>query len=178
MNTDLSKVLILDIETSGINPRKNGMLSLGATNLKRAWNFYGECRIPAGREVNPYALGINGFTTFQCYDEGLNTDVELLHRFVASVSAQYESDKVIVAGHNVGSFDIQFLNEIAARGEICLPFSYRTIDLHSLAFGKYHRSMTHKQICEALHLPSEPIPHNALSGARSEAAAIELLLAA
>ncbi len=80
---------------------------------------------------------------------------------------------------------ILFLEEIWSRledskklelGGLKFPFSYRTIDLHSLAFAATGESMSHAQICDFLNMPQEPKPHHALYGAISESGAIATLI--
>lgn len=167
-------MIILDIETSGVNPYKHGMLSLGAVDFNTKEEFYGECRLTEGREITPVALEINGFTEAQIQDINKQSDIELYLSFC--MWAQRRDP--LLAGHNIGHFDILFLEEIHSRlpmeGEK-FPFPYRTVDLHSIAFSIYRESLSHDKICEKLGLPKEPKPHNALEGAKSEAEAFNIL---
>jgi hypothetical protein len=153
------------------------MLSLGAVDYLTGDTFYGECRLTEGREIEPIALQINGFTEKQARDPQKQSDMDLFLRFV--MWTQTLSSKVL-GGHNVGHFDIIFLEEIYSRIPHTFlpkfPFSYRTVDLHSIAYAKFGESLTHSQICEKLGLTPEPKPHNALEGAKSERAALEVLL--
>lgn len=175
-------MVILDIETSGIDPRINGMLSLGAVDYETGEEFYGECYLTQGRIANPIALEINGFSEAEIKrpDNQLSgvkdTDITLYLRF----KKWAETRSKVLGGHNVGHFDILFLEEIYGR-EDCLPkhkfpFAYRTVDLHSVAYAKLGESLGHEKICERLGLPVEVKPHNALNGARSECEAFKILL--
>ncbi len=170
-------MIVTDIETSGLDARLNGMLSLGAVDYKTGAKFYGECRITDDREANPFALQINGFTEKQARDTSKQSDKDLLLKFVMFAKT---CDSNVLAGHNVGHFDIIFLEEIFSRinSEFLpkFPFSYRTVDLHSLAYARFGESLTHEQICVRLGLTPEEKPHNALQGAVSECAAIKRLL--
>ena len=174
-------MIIVDIETSGVNPNKNGMLSIGAVDLDSNQEFYLECQLTEGREVEPIALEINGFTLENIRHENKLTDTEALLTFCRWT--ERFKDKML-GGHNIGHLDILFLEEIWSRidsgflGGIKpkFPFSYRTVDLHSISYAEFGESLTHPQICEALGLTPEPKPHNALEGAKSEAAAFRLLL--
>ena len=173
-------MIIVDIETSGISPYKNGMLSIGAVDLDSNQQFYLECQLTEGREVDDIALQMNGFTLENIRDANKLTDTEALLTFCHW--AEKLKDKTL-GGHNIGHFDILFLEEIWSRldsgflGGIKpkFPFSHRTVDLHSIAYDKFRESLSHAQICKALGLPEEPKPHNALEGAKSEAAALRLL---
>lgn len=170
-------MIITDIETSGVSATKNGMLSLGAVDYFSGETFYGECRLTEGREITPIALEINGFTEEQVRDPQKQSDMDLLLRF--SMWAKPRNTKIL-AGHNIGHFDILFLEEVFERvaptfkGKF--PFSYKTVDLHSLAYARFGESLTHEQICVRLGLASEPKPHNALQGALSERVAFQMLL--
>jgi DNA polymerase III epsilon subunit-like protein len=167
-------MIILDIETSGISPYKNGMLSLGAVDFNTKEEFYGECKLTEGREITPIALEINGFTVEQVNDPNKQSDVELYLAFCLWAQKR----EPLLAGHNIGHFDILFLEEIHTRlpfeGEK-FPFPYRTIDLHSVFYALYKESLSHDKICDRLGLPCEPKPHNALGGAKSEAEAFHTL---
>lgn len=174
-------MIIVDIETSGLDPKINGMLSLGAVDLETNQEFYVECFLGEGREINDRALEINGFTQEQIKDTNKLTDVEAIIAFCRWT--ERFQDKML-GGHNIGHFDILFLEEIWSRVESgCFeglkpkfPFSYRTVDLHSIAYSRFKQSLTHEEICIKLGLPPEPKPHNALEGARSEASAFRFLL--
>lgn len=168
------RYIVTDVETSGISPHYNSLLSIGAVNYMTGDEFYGECY--CDKAVNEKALEINGFTLQQIKDFSKDSPIELVRKFF-SWSVGFHP-KPIMMGHNVGHFDILFLEEVHASSAISepFPFSYRTIDLHSLAFAKFKESLTHERICQLLGLPVEPKPHNALSGARSERAAFQILL--
>lgn len=168
-------MIILDIETTGTDPLRNCLVSLGAVDFETGEEFYGECRIYHDSEVHPIALQINGFTEEQIYNPARPPAHELYDCFL--VWSERFSDKLI-AGHNVGHFDILFLEKLhkILPQETKWPFGYRTLDLHSVAFKVLGKSLSHERICDALGLPVEPKPHNALSGARSERDAFKLLL--
>lgn len=166
-------MIVLDIETSGVSAIKNSMLSLGAVKYDTGEEFYAECRITAGRVVEPIALEINGFTLEEIQADGKASDVDIYERF-----KHWAAGDKLLAGHNVGHFDIIFLEEIHERlygANVKFPFSYRTVDLHSIAYARFGESLTHEQICLKLGLMPEPKPHNALQGARSERAAFQML---
>jgi DNA polymerase III alpha subunit (gram-positive type) len=170
-------MIILDKETSGISPYINGALSLGAVDFQTGETFYGECRLTEGRVANQKALEINGFTPEQISDPAKQSDVQLYMSFVDWATSKDRGN--VLGGHNIGHFDILFLEEIHTRSPIKdqkFPFSYRTVDLHTLGYQKFGISLSHEQVCVKLGLPPEPKPHNALEGALSELAAIKLLL--
>jgi DNA polymerase III epsilon subunit-like protein len=173
-------MIVVDIETSGLSPHKHGMLSLGAVDLDSGQEFYGECQLATGRSIDSYALELNGFSEESIKDENKMSDIELFWTFVRF--CQKFKDNTL-GGHNIGHLDLLFLEEIFSRSQGILPdqlrkfpFSYRTVDLHSVFYAKHKISLSHKDICLHLGLEPEPTPHNALNGARSETNAFRLLL--
>lgn len=87
--------------------------------------------------------------------------------------------KPIWAGHNIGHFDILFLERYHNDfyPGLLWSFGYRTLDLHSIAYAVLRKSLSHENICKELGLSPEPKPHNALAGALSECAAFKALFA-
>lgn len=176
-------MIILDIETSGVSPQENGVLSLGAVDSRSDAEFYMECKLRHGAIAHPRALEINGFSDEEIRDHRKPTDIEVYEKFLwwtEEIKNHYGYTKpIVLAGHNIGHFDILFLEEIHTRSEmqqLKFPFPYRTVDLHSLAYGRFGESLSHEEICIKLGLQPEPKPHHALYGARSEKEAIKLLL--
>ena len=183
-------MIILDIETGGLKPIINPLLSIGAVTLNGKWDFYGECRMDHFQKASETALEINGFSRSKfdprdpAFDwEGSESEVELYLRFLRWVElvAQNEGAEYVkdFGGHNVSGFDIAWLKAIHEKYLPPLfrfPLPYRTVDLHSLGYAAFGKSMSHKDICIALGLAPEPEPHNALAGAKSERDAIKVLL--
>ncbi len=172
-------MLITDVETSGLSPYKHGLCSIGAVHFETGEEFYAECRVSDDRVIDQFALNVNGFTIEQLKDLNKKTDIEIYQDFIkwAADFGGFKNGNVL-GGHNVGHFDILWLEEINARVEpkIKFPFSYRQVDLHTLGFARFGESLSHEQICIRLGLKPEQKPHNALCGARSERDAIKLLL--
>lgn len=167
-------MIILDIETTGTDPKRHCMLSLGAVDFETGKEFYGECSIFQHSEVDPIALNINGMN-IEDHQPGKKMNPIRLYLDFVDWAEDYSN---ILAGHNVGHFDILFLehyNRISGQA-MEFPFSFRTVDLHSVAFMVFRESLKHSDICKRLGLPPEPTPHHALYGARSERDAFKLLL--
>lgn len=179
-------MLVVDVETTGLNPYRNGILSIGAVNFKYPENYYyAEGRPQASVVLEKRALEINGFT-----EEELRAlpkpMIEVMVEFYEWINQQPKDTPLIIGGHNVG-FDIWFLR---AEHERCglknsiVPFKYRGMDLHSTAMAHYALKkgfmypgdMPADYIQEKLGLPIEPSPHNALNGAVFEAECFSRLL--
>lgn len=180
-------MLILDIEGSGTNYEKHSILSIGALDLQHPENqFYGECRLWDGAHVMEEALKVNGFTESEITDLTKETEAELITRFLSW--SESLSDRTI-GGQNP-SFDRDMSRAAAERAGINWNLAYRTIDTHSLAWMHMIKrgltppvSVEHKRSALDLDailvycgIPSEPEPHNALTGAFCHAEVISRLL--
>lgn len=175
----IGQLIIGDGETSGLSPIENGLLSWGAVDYLTGDEFYGECYLTRGRVATKEAMDVNDIGWAKLTDYSLIPDTQLVLNFFRWAKPRAK----ILGGHNVGHFDILFLEEIYSRfpdefkAEFPkFPFSYRTVDLHSVGYAKWGESLTHSQICEKLGLEPEPKPHNALEGAKSETAAFKAIL--
>jgi len=174
-------MIVLDIETTGTDPKKHCMLSLGAVDYDSGEEFYGECSVYSTSVVDPVALEINGFKG-ENVQPGKKQFPHDLYLAFEQWSAKFPDR--LLAGHNIGHLDLLFIevlhdfisNPYFGGDGRKFPFGYRTLDLHSVAFAKLGRSLSHEGICTALGLPKEPNPHNALAGARSEREAFLRLL--
>lgn len=170
-----SFMIVIDTETSGLSPAINSILSIGAVDLDSGHSFYGECFITPFRQVESAALAVNGFSMASIEDQSKPSDGLLYASFLEwALDGKRER---LLGGQQVGSFDILFLREIHDRTQaVKWPFGHRSVDLHSVAFAKFGRSMSLDDILVSVGLSPEPRPHNALNGARLEAVAFKLLL--
>lgn len=157
----------VDVETSGIDPNKSSLLSIGAVNINNLSDFfYAECRAFPDAEIHEGALKVNGFTIDQINAQPL-TEAEIIKDFF-----QWLKAGPMMIAHN-SSFDSSFIAAAALRAQLPNPFGFRTIDIHSIV----HTHITQRNetppgrlsLNECLNyfdLPKEPDPHNALTGAR------------
>ncbi|KKW47445.1 hypothetical protein A3C21_01390 [Candidatus Kaiserbacteria bacterium RIFCSPHIGHO2_02_FULL_59_21] len=181
-------MLIVDVEASGVEYRTHSIVSVGALDFANPRNrFYEECRVWDGAHVMDEALAVNGFTKEQVIDPKKQSEADLIHAFLDWSDGVAERT---LAAQNV-SFDRDFLKAAAERaGHTEWPFSYRTIDTHTLAYMhmvtrglqppvdsvKKHSALDLDATLEYCGIPSEPAPHNALTGALSHAEVISRLL--
>lgn len=168
-------MIILDVESSGLDPKKHSVLSIGAIDLDEPTNqFYDECRAWDGAQIEKEALEVNGFTETEARDSNRKSEAELIKAFVA-----WATDRPQVrtfAAQNV-AFDRGFVEAACGRAGIEFPFAHRTIDTHTLVWAhmrfrgieppvENHRSAINMKAALAYcGLPEEPKPHNALTGA-------------
>ena len=170
-------MIVLDIETSGLEPLRHSILSIGALDqLEPSNQFYGECCVWDGSDIQDEALAINGFTRDDCFDTARAYEAELITAFVAWATSRPQVR--ILAAQNP-SFDLEFVQAVCARAGIACPFGKRTIDVHSLVWvhmqqrgsvapldTKLRSGINLDYALRYCGIPEEPKPHNALMGAK------------
>jgi DNA polymerase III epsilon subunit-like protein len=180
-------MLIVDIEASGTNYQKHSIVSIGAVDFDDPSNrFYEECQIWDGAHIMDGALEVNGFTEAEITDTSKQTEAEIVQKFIEW--SQSLPDRTLT-GQNI-SFDRDFLRAGAQRAGFNWDFAYRTIDTHSLCWmhiikrgNKPPVDPQHKRsnldlnaVLRYCGVPSEPDPHNALTGALCHAEVTARLL--
>lgn len=180
-------MLVIDIEGSGTEPEKHSIVSIGALDLKQPNNsFYGECRVWDGAHIMEEALKVNGFTEAEIITKDKQPESELVTAFLEW--SQHLDDRTL-AGQNV-SYDRDMLKAAALRSGLSWDLAHRTIDTHTLCYmhmvkrglappiDPQHRrsSLDLDAILNYCGIPSEPTPHNAMTGALSHAEVISRLL--
>src|SRR5512143_1527102 len=101
----MGAMIVVDVETSGINPQWHCIVSIGAVDFEHPDRmFYRECRIPEGTAVEAGALAVNGFTLEQLTDDAKPTLEATVGEFIAWCRG---CDERTLAGHNT-SFDRDF----------------------------------------------------------------------
>ena len=179
-------MIVLDIETSGLDPAENGLLSIGAVDfLRPSQTFYGECRIRQGEKIVNEALEVNGFSPEEAKSKQKVSTRELIKEFDTWLQSR---NVKVVAGLHVAAFDVPFLVAKAGQCDVAIRLHKRSIDLHSLAYAKMlslgrvipltdgWSVMDTDTIHPFCGLPKEPKPHNALSGAKWEAESFSRLI--
>jgi DNA polymerase III epsilon subunit-like protein len=186
-------MIVLDVETTGLNPRITSIVSVGAVyfeNPEKPLPFYGECRIWDGAEIpsEDRALEVNGFT-----EEDIKSPAKLAQDILLKDFLLWtEGIKDKTLGGQNPSFDRDFIIASLNRYSLKSPFSIRTrtIDLHSLAYADHLKrgipipldkeregsNLGLNTILNYVGLPKEPRPHNALTGAKMEAEAIHRII--
>ncbi len=176
-------MIVLDVESTSLNPVTGSILSLGALDLDDPTNqFYDECRIWDGAHVTDEALAINGFTREQITDSSKQTEEELVKAFIAWATDKPKNR--ILAAQNV-SFDLEYVQEACKRAGLECPFGKRTIDTHTLVWlhmterglrpplnESHHSAINLDTALTYCGLPGEPKPHNGLTGAKCHAEVI------
>lgn len=180
-------MIVIDIESSGTEPGVHSIVSLGAIDFEHPENqFYDACRVWDGAHIMDEALAVNGFTREMITDPTKKSEAEVIKAFLAWCSGF--ADRTF-AGQNV-SFDRDFVRLACERAGVNYSFAHRTIDTHTLCWMhmvqrgfappidpvKHHSALNLDAVLNYCGIPSEPEPHNALTGALSHAEVISRLL--
>jgi DNA polymerase III epsilon subunit-like protein len=162
-------MIVVDIETTGMEPGRNSLLSIGAVEFENPDNmFYGECRVDKGAEVANIALKINGFTRKQINDPKKTTSRELLKNFVKW--SRGVKDKKL-AGDNIW-FDIGFLGEYFRKLKMRWIFGKKSVELHEISAFTAGVPWSLDAVLYMVGIPPRDSSHNALNDAELTAEAI------
>ncbi len=158
------KIALVDIETNGLDPRKNEILEIGAIVFESEsldvidkMNIKVKMERPEDGDLRAYA--VNGYKPEEWID------AVPIKQALIKMSRRVEG--AIFCAYNV-TFDWSFLDEASKRAGVPLGFHYHKICLMSLAFAKHRKVMTMKGCCIALGVPPEADVHRALNGALAE----------
>jgi len=170
-------MIVVDVETTGLDSKRNSIVSIGALEFQDPENqFYQECIIWPGAEIEQGALDINGFR-----EEHIKKNKPTLEQTMKGfVEWTKNIPAKIIAGQNPG-FDRGFLENSAERYDIEWSIGRRTIDLHTLCYAhmmrrRMERKINSDEIMEYVGIPAEPKPHIALNGALWEAEAFSRII--
>lgn len=163
----------VDVETSGTDPVKSGILSIGACNFKNKNYFYIENKLREDAYVDDYSLKVNGFTKEDIYDVNKANELEALQALIEFAN---QNKTFLIIGKNP-QFDYNFLKNIWIRNGMSLndfPFSYRLIDISGFVISSWlqarnpipEKGLSSGAIQNILDVEEEPKPHNALNGAK------------
>ena len=136
--------IVIDIETSGLNPATDGLLELAAVFLQLDDRGKMIAQKTAAYQIEPFfgarledaALEINGIDPFHPFRFAIPEN-QALHRLFAEVRTALESTscyRAVLVGHNAW-FDLSFLLSAAKRSGIQqIPFhAFTSFDTASLA---------------------------------------------
>ena len=177
-------MIIVDVETTGLNPQKHSIVSIGGIEFHNSKNqLYQECRIWEGAEIDREALVINGFTE----ESVKNINKQTLEETIKQFATWAQTKTGIIAGANP-EFDREFLKASFKRYNIPWNYNVITLDIRAIWYAHSLKSkhplkmrngkiiVNFDAVLAYVGLPSEPKPHNALTGAKLEAEAFSRLI--
>jgi len=127
-------MIVVDIETSGLNFLKNGIWQIGAIDTDDSDNFFlDECRIDDEEIATKEALDICGITEQYIRNKHAQSQKELLEKFFKWCNKSKSRNFVC----QNPQFDTTFLRTKAEKHDLDYPFHFRSYDLHSIASLKY-----------------------------------------
>ena len=175
-------MFIIDVETSGLDELKNGIIEVGALKFESPRiSYYSICRLDEDDEIDEDSLKINGQTREQVRDPNRLTQKQALTELFGLVEKEKD---FYAAGENVGGFDLRFIKARTKKYLLKYPFQYRSYDLHSVASLKYEQIFKQlpinngktelglPKILEFVGLKDERKIHNALEYCKLEAETI------
>lgn len=183
----MSKVLYFDLETTGLDPKLNGVIQLAGiieVDGKEVDEFDIKMQPFKDDKISPEALAVNGVTLadIEQYKSAKDAHQEFINILGRHVDKFGRNDKYYPAGYNV-SFDINFLGEwFRKNGDKYLGswWNWRYLDprpyFHALNFqGKLDvENMKLETICKHYGIHIEA--HDALSDIRATRELIQMML--
>lgn len=171
-------LVVIDLETSGLNPVEHGILEIGAVKLATGEEFECRCRLGEEFKYDPRVYPVNHIGESEARDE----------RFMSETAAVSEllmwlgSGPKWMQGGSYPQFDLGFLHQVALESALILPMGRQLLDLATVAVTyciatgtQIPKSLSADSIYRMLGLPEEPRPHRALQGARAEAHAFRTM---
>lgn len=185
----------VDVETTGIDPERNSIVSIGAVSIQDYRpdepnrGFSVENYLRDGAEIDDRALAVNG----ENREDLLNRVNLAYHNYCDEFEAllqliEYATthNAFVIIGKNP-RFDYDFLKEIwirAGKQERDFPFTYRVIDYSTMVIPLMlwdgliipEDGLSSGAIQKYLEIEDEPKPHVALNGARWNLLALEKIV--
>ncbi len=167
-----SDILIIDVETTGVDPLKHATIEIGAMLLDRDLNPLKEFTTfitPwAGAEIQPEAMAVNGIS-----------EADLLSApSIAEVVEQFDcifqpgARKLFLCGWNVW-FDHGFLRMMYAKAERPWPFRSRMLDMQSIV--TFHAGINPQSQADTVkRLLNEQQSHRALGDVQQVAKLLKI----
>ena len=128
-------MIVLDIETSGLDFNKCGIWQIGAIDLETMKEFFDVCRLDDEEEVinessaKKPVLEVFGKTEQELRDESKQSQKEMLEKFFKWAGKVKIKNCVC----QNPQFDLGFIWTKAKKYKLKIPLHYRAFDLHSIS---------------------------------------------
>lgn len=188
----IERVLFIDCETSGLaysspDPSYDaatgteyqavawGMVVANAQTLKPIEKLYVEIKWDGESGWSKEAQKVHGLSPQYLEKNGVTSE-EAVVQIAELIIKHWGTDGVVcVGGHNVATFDLQFLRRLLLKFGIEVKFGSKTIDTNAIGFATFgtHNS---DELFEAVGLPPrDPENHNALEDAENARKAVQII---
>ncbi|HRY60539.1 MAG TPA: 3'-5' exonuclease [Patescibacteria group bacterium] len=179
-------MIVVDIETSGVDYNKCGIIQIGAIDIKNPGNtFLQDAKLGDEYTIvnsdnmldSKSVTDLLGIGEEQMKNKNAQSEKELLEHFFQWVSEIEEKDLIC----QNPQFDYAFMKTKADKYGLSLPFSYRCMDLYTVAHLKYfdlkkdflfkngHSDFGLSKTLELCGMIDNRKEHNALEDAKLEA---------
>jgi DNA polymerase III epsilon subunit-like protein len=129
----MSKIVVIDVETGGLDPALHSILTLGACIWDNGIimdDFYVVIKEPE-LSITPEALKVNGLTEEQIALGVTPTEAVVALEQWAKRNGIY--GRYTVGGHNISGFDMGFLKRLYRIACVKMPFEYHVVDTMTAA---------------------------------------------
>ena len=76
-------MVIVDIETTGLDPFENAIIEIGAVDFFNPKNqFYQRCKVRLDAVINSKSLDVNGYNRDELFDDACQSENELINNFI------------------------------------------------------------------------------------------------
>ncbi len=129
-------MIVVDIETTGLNSEKHGIWQIGALDFSNSDNiFLEEARIDEEDGISEEALKVIGKTEAELRNQNKQSQKQLLENFFYWT----KTAKIKNAICQNPQFDLCFLTFKARKYGLEFPLHYRAFDLHSFASLRFYQ---------------------------------------
>ena len=180
-----NRVVVVDIETSGLDKTRCQIVNIGASDLLSDAEFYVECYPDTNVKYTfeEKAAEINGTDPEEFAERPYDTSgqylgqkeaVDALERFCMDLCGGDE--KILLAGQNISSFDAPILCR-TQQGNMNLQwaFGYHFLEIGTLGWAATGQ-MSAVKIADALQIDREDKLHTGIGGSRHEKIVLTKLL--
>ena len=182
----LANVVVTDLETSGLHPRRHGVLSIGAVKMATGETFCAETRLDEDRTYEEAALAVNGRAQETLRSLQYQDARAARQQYLDWLGVSPTGGRWLMAGENVGKHDYWFFREIRtspSQPDMDGAILHRSVDLHTMAlactlagiFTMPEKGWSADRVFEACGLGVEPKPHGPLTGALMSAEALRFM---